>query len=87
MENPHDPHDEEVIYCSSMTARDGMDICIEQYEADNDDELACEKAQTAVPALAPANVEPCENGYHRDNINAYWRSQPLDRDTSMWMLQ
>ena len=34
----HDPHDEDVMYCSSMTARDGMDICIKQYKVDSDDE-------------------------------------------------
>ena len=65
----HDPHDEEVIYSSSMTAQDGMDICIEQYEANSDGELACEEAQTAAHMPAPVNVEPRENGYHGDNIN------------------
>jgi len=65
----HDPRDEEIVYCSSMTARDGMDVCIEWYEADSDDESAREEAQTAAPVPALANVEPHENGYHRDNIN------------------
>jgi len=31
----HDPHDEEVVYCSSMTARDRMDVCIERCHAPN----------------------------------------------------
>ena len=65
----HDPHDEGIIYCLSMTARDGMDVCIERYEADSDDESARKEAQTAAPVPALANVEPRENGYHGDNIN------------------
>jgi len=46
-----------------------MDVCIERYEADSDDESAHEEAQTVAPMPAPANVEPRENGYHGDNIN------------------
>jgi len=46
-----------------------MDICIEQYEANSDDESACKEAQAVAPIPALANVEPRENGYHRDNIN------------------
>jgi len=46
-----------------------MDICIEWYEADSDDESACEEAQTAAPIPALVNVEPHKNGYHGDNIN------------------
>jgi len=59
----HDPHDEDIMYCSSMTAQDGMDVCVEQYEVDS------EEAQGAAPVPAPTNVEPHENGYHGDNIN------------------
>ena len=65
----HDPHDEDVVYCSSMTARDGMDVCIEQYEVDSNNESDREEAQNAAPVSAPAIVEPHKNGYHRDNIN------------------
>ena len=65
----HDSHDEEVIYCSSMTAQDGMDVCIKQYEANSNDELDCGEAQSAAPIPALTNVEPCEDGYHGDNIN------------------
>ena len=46
-----------------------MDVCIERYEANSDDESACKEAQTAAPVPALTNVEPCENGYHGDNIN------------------
>jgi len=46
-----------------------MDNCIEWYEANSNGESACEEAQTAAPMPAPVNVEPCENGYHGDNIN------------------
>jgi len=46
-----------------------MDVCIERYEADSDDESAHEEAQTVAPMPAPVNVEPRENGYHGDNIN------------------
>jgi len=52
-----------------MTARNEMDVCIERYEADSDDESAREEAQTVAPIPALANVEPCKNGYHGDNIN------------------
>jgi len=34
----HNPHDEDIVYCSSMTAWDGMDICIKWYEVNSDDE-------------------------------------------------
>jgi len=33
-----DPHDEHVVYCSSMTAWDGMDVCIEWYKVNSDNE-------------------------------------------------
>ena len=65
----HNPHDEDVVYCSSMIARDGMDVCIEQYKVDSDDESDYEEAQSAAPVPVPTNVEPCKNGYHGDNIN------------------
>ena len=65
----HNSHDEEVVYCSSMTARDGMDVCIKWYEFDSDDESAREEAQSAAPMPALTNVEPHIDGYHGDNIN------------------
>jgi len=65
----HDPHDEDVMYCSSMTAWDGMDICVKWYKVDSNDESDHEEAQSAAPVPAPVNVEPHENGYHGDNIN------------------
>ena len=65
----HNPHDEDVVYCSSMTAQDRMDVCIERYEVDSDDESDHEEAQSIAPVPAPTNVEPHENCYHGDNIN------------------
>jgi len=65
----HNPHDDDIVYCSPMTARDGMDICIEWYEVDSNNESDREEAQITAPVSAPAIVEPRENGYHGDNIN------------------
>jgi len=60
-----------------------MDICIEWYEADSDDESAREEAQTAAPCLHPRMLNPMKMDTTGITSMTYWRSQPLDRDTSM----
>ena len=60
-----------------------MDVCIEWYEADSDDESDHEEAQTAAPYLHSRMLNPAKMATTGITSTTYWRSQSLDRDTSM----